>query len=55
MLTVVDLCRFPSLRLITICMSYFFFGVCVLYYGPALAIDKIGFNVYVSSYVVQFS
>ena len=36
-------------------MSYFFFSIVVLYYGPALTIDQIGFNVFVSSYVVQFS
>ena len=54
-LTAIDLVRFPSLRLPTLGLAYFFFGICILYYGPALAIDSIGFNIFISSYVVQFS
>ena len=54
-INVLDLCRFPSLRIISIGMSYFFFSVSVLYYGPILAIDSIGFNIFISSYVIQFS
>lgn len=50
-----DLCRFASLRLTTICLCFISFAVNALYYGPVLVIDRIGFNIYVSSYVVQFS
>lgn len=31
------------------------FAIYTLYYGPALVIDNIGFNIYVSSFVVQVS
>lgn len=55
MITPLDLCRFASLRLVTICMCFLSFALYALYYGPVLVIDKIGFNIYVSSYVVQFS
>lgn len=55
MITPIDLCRFESLRLTTICLCFLSFSVYALYYGPVLVIDKIGFNIYVSSYVVQFS
>lgn len=55
MITPVDLCRFSSLRLTTICLCFLSFAVYALYYGPVLVIDKIGFNIFVSSYVVQFS
>lgn len=55
MITPLDLCRFASLRLTTICLCFISFAVYALYYGPVLVIDRIGFNIYVSSYVVQFS
>lgn len=55
MITPADLCRFSSLRLTTICLCYLSFAVYALYYGPVLVIDKIGFDMFVSSYVVQFS
>lgn len=55
MITPLDLWRFASLRLITLCMCFLSFALYALYYGPVLVIDKIGFNIYVSSYVVQFS
>lgn len=35
-------------------MFYIFCCICS-YYGPILVIDKIGFDIFVSSYVVQFS
>ena len=54
-ITPIDLFRFPSLRLKTLSLFYMVFTVYALYYGPALVIDQIGFNIYVSSYVVQFS
>ena len=55
MISPLDLCRFRSLRMMTICLCYLAFTVYALYYGPALVIDKIGFNIYVSSFVVQIS
>jgi len=55
MITPVDLFRFGSLRLITICLCFLSFSIYALYYGPVLVIGKIGFNIFVSSYVVQFS
>jgi hypothetical protein len=55
MITPLDLCRFSSLRLTTICLCIISFAVYALYYGPVLVVDRIGFNIYVSSYVVQFS
>jgi hypothetical protein len=55
MITPIDLCRFPSLRVITICLCIVSFSLYALYYGPVLVIDKIGFDVFVSSYVVQAS
>lgn len=55
MITPADLCRFASLRLTTICLCFLSFAIYALYYGPVLVIDKIGFDIYVSSYVVQFS
>lgn len=36
-------------------MSFLSFSIYALYYGPILAIDRIGFNIFLSSYVVQFS
>lgn len=55
MITPLDLCRFASLREKTICLCFLSFVIYALYYGPVLIIDKIGFNVFASSYVVQFS
>ena len=55
MITPLDLCRFPSLRSITICASIVSFMTYAMYYGPALIIDTIGFNIYISNYVVQAS
>ena len=43
------------MRLRTICLCYVAFAIYTLYYGPALVIDNIGFNIYVSSFVVQGS
>ena len=55
MITLLDLFRFSSLRTITICLCLIDFAVIVLYYGPVLAIENIGFNIYISSLVVQIS
>lgn len=52
MLSPLDLCRYGSLRTKTLCLGFISFAVYILYYGPILIVDKIGFNVYVSSYVV---
>jgi hypothetical protein len=54
-ITPLDLCRFPSLRIITICASIVSFMTYAMYYGPALIIETIGFNIYISNYVVQAS
>jgi hypothetical protein len=51
----VDLCRFPSLRIITITCSIISFMTYAMYYGPALIIDDIGFDIYISSYMVNLS
>lgn len=55
MITPVDLCRFPSLRFITITASIVSFMTYAMYYGPALIIDSIGFNIYISQVVVNAS
>ena len=55
MITPIDLCRFPSLRRITICASIISFMTYAMYYGPALIIDSIGFNIYISNIIVNFS
>lgn len=54
-ITPVDLCRFPSLRIITITCSIISFMTYAMYYGPALIIDDIGFDIYISSYMVNLS
>lgn len=54
-ITPLDLCRFRSLRLRTISLCYISFAVYTLYYAPAMVIDKLGFDMFASSYVVQFS
>ena len=53
--TPIDLCRFPSLRVITICCSIASFMTYAMYYGPALIIDEIGFNIYISNIMVNLS
>ncbi len=55
LITPADLCRFASLRLVTGGLCFLSFSVYALYYGPVLVIDRIGFDIYISSYVVQFS
>ena len=50
-----DLFRFKSLRKTTILSGCLGYIVLTMYYGPALIIDSIGFNTYVSSYAIQFS
>jgi hypothetical protein len=54
-ITPIDLCRFPSLRIITITCSIISFMTYAMYYGPALIIDDIGFDIFVSSYLVNLS
>lgn len=54
-ITPIDLCRFSSLRIITITCSIISFMTYAMYYGPALIIDEIGFDIYVSSYLVNLS
>lgn len=54
-ITPLDLCRFPSLRIITICCSIASFVTYAMYYGPALIIDEIGFNIYISNIMVNMS
>lgn len=55
MITPVDLLRFPSLRVISICCSIISFMTYAMYYGPTLIIGDIGFNIYVSSFMIQLS
>ena len=54
-ITPIDLCRFPSLRFTTISLSIVCFMTYAMYYGPTLIIDDIGFNIYISSYMVNLS
>jgi hypothetical protein len=55
LITPIDLCRFSSLRTITICCSIASFMTYAMYYGPALIIDEIGFNIYISNIMVNMS
>jgi hypothetical protein len=55
MITAIDLCRFGSLRVTTICACFVSFMTYAMYYGPALIIDQIGFSIYVSNVVVNLS
>ena len=50
-----DLMRFASLRVTTIVSCLLGYIVLSMYYGPALIIDSIGFNTYVSSFAIQLS
>jgi len=54
-ITPIDLCRFSSLRTITICCSIVSFMTYAMYYGPSLIIDSIGFNIYISNIMVNLS
>lgn len=54
-ITPIDLCRFPSLRVITVCCSIASFMTYAMYYGPALIIEDIGFNIYISNIMVNMS
>lgn len=53
MITPVDLCRFPSLRIITICGSIVSFVTFAIYYGPILIVDSIGFDIYTSNVMLN--
>jgi branched-subunit amino acid transport protein len=53
--TPLDLCRFSSLRIATITCSFLSFVTYAMYYGPALIIDEVGFNIFVSSFMIQLS
>ena len=54
-ITPLDLFKFPSLRKITISCSLVCFAIYGLYYGPVLIISQIGFDIYISSIIVQGS
>jgi hypothetical protein len=48
-----DLLRFNSLRSTTICIWILNFLIYQMYYGPSLIIDQIGFDIFVTSFVLQ--
>jgi len=50
-----DLCKFSSLRKITILSSMMSYIIISMYYGPTLIIDTIGFNTYATSLAIQFA
>lgn len=54
-MTPLDLLKYSSLRPITICSCTICFILYAMYYGPVLIIDEIGFDIYVSSFIVQLS
>ena len=55
MLIILDLFRFPSQRKVTIFLCLTNFVATTIYYGPVLSIENIGFDIYVSAIVIQFS
>lgn len=53
MITPLDLLRFPSLRIPTICLSLISIATYAMYYGPALTISEIGFDIYISNIIIS--
>ena len=51
----IDLFRFESLRQKTILCSVIAFMIFGMYYGPVLIIENIGFNIYITSYIILTS
>lgn len=54
-ITPLDLCRFPSLRIITICGSIVNFATYIMYYGPIIIVDTIGFDIYTSNIMLNLA
>ena len=50
--SLLDLCRFGSLRVITICLSLLGFFSYAMYYAPTLIIGQFGFNIYINNIMV---
>ena len=55
LITPLELCRFTSLRVTTIMCCFLSFVTYAMYYGPALIIDEVGFDIFVSSVMIQLS
>jgi hypothetical protein len=51
----IDLCRFSSLRGAAVACSVLAFFTYAMYYGPALIMDEVGFNIFFSSTLIQLS
>jgi hypothetical protein len=54
-LTFLDLFRFSSLRMITVCSMLLFFSVNILYNAPQMLIDQIGFDFYLNGIIINCS
>jgi hypothetical protein len=55
MITPIDLIRFPSLRIATICLAIANFTTYAMYYGPVLIVDSIGFDIYTSNVMINLA
>ena len=55
LVTVLDIFLFPSLRIKTICCCLIFIFISLLYYGPLVIVETLGFNPYVNQVVVASS
>jgi hypothetical protein len=55
MITPLDLFRFKSLRLITICGGIACVATYMMYYGPILIVGQIGFDIYTTNLVLNLS
>jgi OCT family organic cation transporter-like MFS transporter 4/5 len=54
-ITPLDLFRFPSLRIITICGSIISIATYMMYFGPILIVGQIGFDIYTTNVVLNSS
>lgn len=54
-ITPLDLFRFSSLRIITICCGIAQIATFMMYYGPILIIDEVGFDMYTSNVIYNIS
>lgn len=54
-ITPIDLCRFSSLRGAAVACCVLAFFTYAMYYGPALIMEEVGFNIFLSGALVQLS
>lgn len=54
-ITPIDIFRFPSLRMKSVCSCLLFALINWLYFGPVFIVDKLGFNPYISQIIVIMS